>query len=353
MTNLTAFAWLLLSVNMPTAQELESQALQQRRAITRGTAKFTLTHLIDLGKPSSYRVEGQIWFDGERVRVDRTQFGGVKEASGYRMIECRHCEKKGYFLYWDELEIPGQVLVVSLKPIRAGDPLTNTPLWDLPVLGMVPTMFTTLTNFQLDSVVGNPNREAPTVTSEQYLNELCWRVDYRRASDQTRVSIWFQPSKGNGVARILSEGKDPDGKPWRADIESDLRKSAGQGIWFPHRCVFTQENDGVLTHKEVVELTDVVLNDPIPEEVFTISGMNIRDGTPISSPLYRTDKEGSWYVENGVPVKKPNEGLPVAGKAVVTTKRKPRWVIYLALAAATVSIAFLGYYFVRRRSAST
>lgn len=347
MMSLIAIKLLVAGVTTPTAEELETHALQQRRAIMQGSAKVTVSEFTAAGKQPDFRLEANIWFDRDRLRIDRIQHG-TETTSGYRMIDCRHCEKNGYYLNWEELQLPGERLAVSLKPIRAEDPLTQTPLWDLRILGMVPVSFMTSHHFTLDSAIGYVNKKATTLTSELYHDELCWRLSYDRP-DGSRVSIWFQPSKGNGVARITAEGKDREGKPWRNVVESDLRLSGGQAIWFPHRCEFTYESNGSMIQKEIVELTDVVLNKPIPSEIFTIAGMNIRDGTPIHSPLYPPDKDGSWYVENGVPVKKPHSWL-VPGQIVVTEKRKPRWAIYVGITAGVAGVVLVGYYLLRRRS---
>jgi len=329
----------------PSVDELEKAALQQRRAIVRGSANLKSMEYKNGSATAHAGFIMKLWLEPSKSRRDLWWLKGAEEKSA-RQIDCRNCERNGYNVLWDETELPSGTIVVSF--VKMG-PEYNSPqrkLLDLRMLGLVPVHVNSLTGFHLESYLTRTDRDKPTVKRDVWKGQECWLIQYVDVW-KSNIHIWICPQKGNSVVRMISEDKGRDGVLWLSSIESTVESVGRSGLWFPSLCVFERIRDGKPDAREVLEITDLSLNEPIPPEVFSLAGMDIKDGTTISG----VPELGSWHWKDGQIQR--NTAAPRFPGAISSESTWRKWVAWIGVGAALLSACFFVLYIARRRRNTT
>lgn len=293
---MTSLLPLLLYLSSSALDESRLPEVLERRAVDARTAVRTLTATVvrtgpgvqvkGISKDASAQVK--VWVDGDRVRADV-----VRPDSGYppktRVVECRNCGSSGQgIVYVDARPYTSSVFKIG----RAGSrPLDYACNWRN--IGYYQHELVISGRHSISAIFTTSDRGPVSVVREPYQHSECWVLRWKQR-DGTRRECWIDPARGNNVVRFRAVN-DVDGRDFTSEVTSDVQPVAESGIWFPSRVRFEQRSKGQLGDHETLELSDVRANEPIPPEVFTLSGFGVREGAPFASP----DGSASGVWSNG------------------------------------------------------
>lgn len=329
----------------PDVKEIEERAIQAREKIRSARVGLRIeSNVYESGavKESTQRT-ATIWMSGTKIRADVTRDGGT--FAGFRTVDCLNCDTDGWGIRAND-KPPMATTVFRLNAPGASE---LRDAIDPRLIGYAPRSFARLKGARLDGTVGRPDRDEPIVTTER-LNGLDCRVLRWTNKNGARVGVWVCPAQGYNVLRI--EARSPAGqKPEHVQsVSSELSQSQPSGLWFPRRVVYEDRPGGELREREVVDITEVQLNEAIPPETFTLDGIKLRAGAYIANQGDRK-KSGFWdpATQTITPPSPPPGLLQVANPATpVETGSRPTnyWLVAASVGCAVAAIAVI---LVRRR----
>src|SRR5579859_3731514 len=149
---------------IPSVAEVEKAALEQRRAIVRGSATLKASNEKTSGK-GGYIIK--LWFDKERNRIRSDKWWRKEDGtSTARHIDCRNCEKDGFLISHVEEKIPNATLALTLTKMDATSKAALLDIVDLRLVGMAPTQAGSLIYFNMESFLTRPDREVPSMKQD-------------------------------------------------------------------------------------------------------------------------------------------------------------------------------------------
>lgn len=92
-----------------------------------------------------------------------------------------------------------------------------------------------------------------------------------------RTVVVIDPGKGYTVKRVTSHKMDDS---VRVRISVDARM-VGHGIWFPTKVEETRFDRSGVASTDVMEVSDITVNEPIADEAFSIEAMELPEGTDV------------------------------------------------------------------------
>jgi hypothetical protein len=322
----------------PVAEDVaavEKAALANRQAVRTAYVVLRRDYRSHKDPADNRKAEATIWMDGDRLRTDHVDhYPGLGDQAGRRYIECFNCERPGHHLTYPE--VPH--VVGRLEPVPGGKFESVRATIDPRLIGYVPVTYGVLWHFRLDSYIGRADRSDPQLTREALNGVDCRVVRYTFVQGKVQVAIWFDPKRGHHPLRIVHA---ENGFRMAVDVEP---QPAGNGLWYPKTVRFTEHVGGKLAIEEVVEVTEVRLNEPIPADTFMLRGMGIADGTHFS--VYGTKPtERSWVWTGGqlVPLAKleaereRREGVPNPEPVPLVSTARPRYWLYAVAAGLVVA----------------
>lgn len=289
---------------LPSLEEAEKRMLDARRMIRRGILRFSCTTK-EKDAPAG-TIDYSVWFDldADKCRIDRVRRGN---ASIGRQIQGRNCERDGYGVdYWD-LRAEKGVTMLTLAPLaRLKDELS---LFDARLLGFVVAGPEQYRHLNLESHLASPDRIKPEVRRDSLDGVPCLVVSFARANGN-RMRVWGDPAKGDSVVRIELENPQKDGA-LRASVENRMKLDEASGIWFPETSSATFDYSGHPPENVIVKVESARFNVPIDEGVFTLAGMDLRQGLVIR----RVSEDGkatlfNWKGEEMEKWKRPSYTIP-------------------------------------------
>lgn len=330
---------------------VERAALANRQAVRTAFLSVRCNYKSYSKPTDDRRSEATIWMDGDRLRTDHVDhYPGLGEAAGKRYIECFNCERPGHQVSYPELpHVAGRI-----EPMISGKPRKAAATIDPRLFGYVPMDYSTLGHFRLDSYIGRTDRSDPLLTREMLDGVECRVVRYTLVQGKVRVTTWFDSKRGYIPLRMESTEGNIDHE-FRMSV-SVVPQSVGNGLWYPKSVRFTLHQASKLETDETIEMTEVRINQPIPDETFALKGMGIADGTHFS--IVGT-KEESWVWRNGQLVTGASEdakrvkehGIPNPEPVPLLPSARPRYWLYGVGAGLAVGGALLVWRALRRRSA--
>jgi hypothetical protein len=172
------------------------------------------------------------------------------------------------------------------------------------VFGLVPTPSLVLFHHRIDSILGEMNRTKPALERARWKEHDCYIIRYTNLmKSKPKVAIWVVPSMDHSVVRIEVESSS-DGDHSKTWIESDLKRYGKAGIWYPTSCTYANYKNGNLHQRELIEISEATLNEPIAPDTFRMIGMDIPPGTPVSGsalPPRRHLWDGRAIVRQAMP----------------------------------------------------
>jgi hypothetical protein len=282
----------------PDVAALEKKVLDYRRSMRQGHMVLKQTWFKkDVHDPRLDCVT-TIWFDGKKLRNDKLfRYSGEPEnAPLHTEKECRNCEKDGFWLYYNDYKgFPEGELGVSMTNMATSKKPEAFDLVHPQRLGMVPDSVANLatSRAQLESFVSRSDRRNVSLRRVQWRDLESFQITYQLPSTpgygaNACVRIWILPDRGPSVLRIEGEW-DVQDNHYFDSVESDLRQIIPSGLWYPQTVTYERRINGESLDKEVTDVQEVSLNEPISAEVFTLAGLNL----PVNKPVFVLDKKRS------------------------------------------------------------
>lgn len=303
---LSLLAFAAVDVRPPTAEAVEEQVLQQRRALRSGRVELDST-VWDFPagvKTLTLRANITTWFDGDKIRRDirRPYRNKPQNMNGvtYRDISCL---ANGSHIWWSDQKLPGGgTLAIDLhtdvKQMRILPRQRQIPHPRL--VGMFPVDCLNLAHFQLESVIGRPDRQAPTMQRTTWNGMRCWKIEYVR-KDGCKLEEVFAIDRGLTPVRLRCECQS-GGSVSVDTLECEAVRAENSEVWFPSRCHYTHTRGGSLEREELLTVKIKDVNKPMPDRVFTPQAMGIPPGTQVS--CFPPDPRGQlvWDGKDFVPM---------------------------------------------------
>lgn len=290
----------------PDPVELERRAVEARLAIHSLHVKLTIEREW-YGRPWQKGNNGnggevmhfEIWQDATHYRADIiTERSSVLEdrSIGRRQVLCQNCEKPGHAIRYDERA--SVALIPPDNPMARDLFKEGTEALDPRLLGCTTYSYLNMprprTAKTLPPVFNSPECTPATVEAATVDGEAVWvlRNTMIRSGSNRRIS--FFPGKGGAIGLIEYSGKT-DTYSFRGRFHSELEQEPRTGVWFPKKFVGETFKNDTIRDREVVTVHLREFNQPIDPTVFTLAGMNVRNGALVIDPsLNRTGKERPW-----------------------------------------------------------
>lgn len=334
---------------VPTVEDVERRALAARQSIRSGYFHYRIRTEEHVADGRTVTGDWKVWLDGTKHRVDIVEDNpNLTRFNRARHVGCRNCEQPGHTLNY--IEIPN--VGATLRPTGRGVMDTNAEMIDPRVVGYAAAFMNTLARVRVDHLVGRHNRGEPTIAPAAD-RPNCWLISYPLIDrvPQVRVSIWIDPTKGYNVVKAQST-EGPPGPRLVTTGTSELVVGPS-GLWYPKSYLYERTVEGKLTEREVTEVVEARVNDPVPAEVFTLRGVGMRDGTPVSMPNEARDS-GVWQDGRLVPEREYRSPGRVADVELppepIDPNPQPRyWLFVLAGTLVVAAVALLARA-IRRRA---
>ncbi len=283
---------------------IELKALKARRVIQRGQVELESTYrkVYESGDERTWFDHRVVYFDGASIRNDQLKEYEPDRAKlhgkHYRSVSCFN--GKEHISYSDEILPNGHTIALTLRPRESVDSKLHLGV-DPRLIGMVPDTTANLVHHTLESVLGRPDRRETSVEEVALDGDRCKLVQYTR-KDGLRARIWICPHKDFSVVKMQLE--DTTSQPHYLDtISVSVSRHQPSGLWFPTGHTYTRFVRGKLTREQRAAIKVVSLNEPLPEDTFTLAGI----GVPAGQRVHRVPEPPGaraeyWDGENIVPL---------------------------------------------------
>ncbi len=334
----------------PSVAEIEQAVLTRRRSIRRGIVSLEAKISGSNSELDDERFT-TIWFDYDRnkIRSDVVNHWKNRDEPTYRMIQCSNCERSDYYVDYEAKPLANAVTSITLAPLT--DDVRKqrlTEIFDPRMLGLVASESTALRIYHFETTLNCATRDVPKLRPDRWKGVDCWVISFHKNTRQrVYCELWVVPSHGYNVARNILESH-LGGKPYRRTLEIEAAPVGNSGLWFPRTCTYEAMSDGKLIKKEELRVTNVSLNEPIDDKVFTLAGMDIAPDTPIAGKL----PDGRPHVWTWTGSSVVDHVNPTFIPEVPPPSRRG-WLIATAVACAIVATVALAIYFRRGRLKST
>jgi hypothetical protein len=274
---------------------------------------------------------------------------------------CKNCEKPDHAIQY--FEGSGVGLIRPDNPL-ARSLFESGPAFDPRLLGCTTSDYMNMPRpLAAKSPAleyNSPKLTPPTVEAATVDGEAAWVLKNMVIRNGVDNRVYFFPAKGNSIGLIEYSGKS-DEYAFYGRYRSELEQDPGTGIWFPKKLVGEAFRNGAVKYRDVVTVHLREFNQPIDPAVFTLAGMNIREGAEVYDPsLNRTGKDRPRLQYRGgqiVPYKEDASARPLlevypprpVDPSVVPGRH--RWWYVSAAALFGLAAAMLLYRAARRRAA--
>jgi hypothetical protein len=312
--------------------EYEARAIQYRDRINsiRYTAVTTIVRPAT-AEAGEIRVAArqEVWMDARRYRRDETPVRGWdppgrsqlppaelgKQGQVLRVTrqtECRGCRSDGALLRYTQ---PGTPVVFykaaneaefeadKFDPRGLGHGSRRGPAGS-PLRGML-----TASNVQYK-----------TVEQVEYAGEKAVLVTGTYLQTGSEHRCWLVPDKGCSVIRLEWSGtlRANGERRLAVLIENQLAQDAVSGVWFPKRSRSRTYTLGVLDTDQETTVELAELNRPLDDSAFTLAGLKLEPGTPVSDNV-----SGEQLFWSGTDLSKQYKGPAPAEVQVLAKPASP------------------------------
>lgn len=300
----------------PTVEELENAVLDARRRLVAGELEIrTVTERQRRGDQADVR-QMHLWFQNDQRRCDSFR-RGEHDTWERRSLHCENCGEDDFHI---SIEFDDGWGVDHFTPLSLTEmnetrsrqrgidsAVRQMPVVDPRMLGLVPTSVGRLATHAITSIVGAPQRGVAEIRSGTWGDHSAWTVSYvRENSAGSRVEYTVIPEFDFGVVSITADTDLPassgrGGNAPHDHVQSNLEVefqsvSASDAHWFPKTLHYVEIWDGEVAMEQTADVSVVSLNDPIPEQVFRIEGMDL----PVPTPIIReSGSRREHFVWNG------------------------------------------------------
>jgi hypothetical protein len=160
-------------------------------------------------------------------------------------------------------------------------------------IGLIPASSGNMIQHRAEEIFKKEKRSNLKTHQEKLNDKECWLVSYtiERPGKPVEVRYWIAPALGNAVMRVEVRF-EADERAFVDSIESD-HKEVQPGVWFPEKCLYQRRVNDKIATQEILHIKVNKYNaDPEPT-AFTLQGMNIPPGAPLSI-VSKTDKRAGF-----------------------------------------------------------
>ncbi|MBX3400104.1 MAG: hypothetical protein KF873_15340 [Gemmataceae bacterium] len=241
------------------------------------------------GKLEEYRYEFEAWKKGERYRLDRKviEESENRKNNGTRWIYCRNCEQDGMKI--TTYMGPNSISPVMISRIDDNDPRHYHIDWRF--LGL-----------RKSELYNKDRRPDADLLEIRKLDNITISVTAAGVNDVRH----FESKTPAGILKITFDGSaafNPtyfylDAKRGNDILatETNVVYQKIDGIPFPRSMHYSSMlNKSVVMSELKINVKSIELNGEIEDSVFTLAGLNLREGQPIRLPeIQDSSKQPTW-----------------------------------------------------------
>lgn len=265
----------------------ERKCIENRKKIDRFHIEIEY-EMYDAFHPDMKQIAGMTFFcDGDNIRYDikhkrKVQIKGQDDY--YNVIHL--WTKDQLVVYTQGLDEAGDnwAVDVKAKDLALKDGYHLPP--DVRTIGMNASGF--LFPQEIETVVGNLDREKSASTEENFQGLVCKKITYTDTKTGVEYTYWIAPSCGYGIVRMQSYY---DGNPRSSNQEKTppmtnfteikLSEHKNSGIWFPAAMKFVCTSGKKVDISQDFKIKTIALNEKIDPNHFTLKGLDIPVGTVV------------------------------------------------------------------------
>jgi hypothetical protein len=271
---------LTLSTQDDTAAQvmkLWSRVIEERLKITSGIFHIESKGLTTInGERTEYDNRMRLVLDGDSLLMDLTRVG--KET--FREL---HSWGPVIVASYTDRKAEGAVSLMATVSDIGSSNEADQKRWmiDPRKIGMYPTGFMILAQFELGGFMNTKHiRRFLAIESQVYDGRDC-KVIVREAVSGAIGKVWIDPERDYSIVRFEIENK-AQAEPESSIYEIQLTYHPEAKRWFPSACSNRWLRSSAPIEEERVAIRAEKLNQPIDQELFELSGMNIPPGTGLS-----------------------------------------------------------------------
>ena len=301
--------------------------------------------------PPRQRVNYRIWDDGIHYRADRET--DRTDGMAYQVM-CDECVRPGHAVFVQSRDLTFAVELFR-KTQKKGSSAWRLYGFDPRGLGHFSTTHMNMTGgdgrpvppLQDVSRGQSPRR----VAAGRWRDQDCLFLDSEFVTTGSPQRIVVVPAMNYAITEISAEFKQPDGSVYRHRRVSELTQVPGVNVWYPTETDYRIEVDGRLHTSEKATVKRVTVNQPISPSVFTLAGLGLEEGRPVTMP----DKASPMMWSRGrlVPYVPADERLIEDEPPVPVNPPRTDWTAYLygasAVLFAGLAVALLRRMAIRNR----
>ena len=279
---------------LPSVEEVERKVLNYRESIDTGHVVFNA--ITSDNSNESQRMRYTVTFDRDLIRF--SWVGGVKGTDGWGPPHVTTIAENEYFSNY-----PPPVSVTIDFKSRVPKIREHYQVLDPRALGMDVNSLSSIPTRGLVGLVNRADRSKPEISNADFEGQATWLIKYVTFGGQY-VQIWIAPDQGYGLVHAETKFDSPRGL-LHFSVTSKLKKYSEGDIWFPSRIENRSTIDGKPNAQQIVEVEQAEFNAKVDPETFTLAGLGLEVGRPIS------DRRGNghaqvWDGKQAVEVTLPN-----------------------------------------------
>lgn len=266
----------------------------------------------------TYEAHFEMWFDKSQLRSDQLLSHDARDT------KCYGCYEENKFVDYNSTPRPdGGVVMASVRDEKY---LNATDKVILPrYIGLVPTFFQTASQFPIEGVL-TAREGTKVMSSEASLRGVqCQMLEWDAIYPRTHFRCWSPLTAPEKIIQIEQEWMNGAVTIIERNV-IEYAETAAIDNPIPHRVRYTRDLGSGVSEEEILEVTFIELNKPVPAITFSLSGIpGVTDKTPIQwvSDDPRPDTLGLllWDGKNVVSARADNS------KSSDLTVR-PRWILW-------------------------
>lgn len=171
---------------------------------------------------------------------------------------------------------------------------------NLLLIGLVPASFQNYVYYNLESYIGNGDRNDLKITPD-LRNDKLLKISY---VTKFGLNVYYVVDTDKDFSVIELNLLADDGKQRREhSVLSTLSQDKKTGLWFPNECMFEEKLNGSLVMAQNLHVVIESINQTVDPRMFQLAGLNLPSGVGVTRLTSDTDKSGS-YVWDGTLLKK-------------------------------------------------
>lgn len=332
---------------VPTVDELRAQVLRPRRQLEYGSYVLTVTE-----EQGGRRTDIRIRFRGDCVRKDtyapadriqrRGHDGQQVPFQSDGTVESVFIESfcNGVMLDYNPVkEVHGQQFAIGVRKIadepdpKGAEAEIRQRFFNPRLIGLEPAQVGHLHRVSFNNILYDDIATSGTVQQVDYQGMACLLLEQTLNRGQS-VKLWIRDDAGRAVcaAEISNRHK---GQLIGTRVEIDLQsvEAPSGSLDFPKTIKVYDIRDEDVKLMFIEEISDVDFRTNVDAEVFTVKGLQARDGTHVYST-----KEPGKVVQNGETVPWRPDNIPPPPRAKPPGGSSGRYLLILALNGVVIAV---------------